>query len=72
MKDNLIHICLDILKRKDIKNEIKSIISPLTDIILIDIYPYIYIIILFVLLIFFIILVNLVLLILTLRNKNNS
>lgn len=69
MKDNLIELCLNILKRKDIKNEIKSIISPLTDILLSEIYPYIYIIILFVLFIFFIILINLVLLIINLRSK---
>ena len=34
--------CLDILKRNDVKTELKNLMSPVVDMILIDIYPYIY------------------------------
>lgn len=34
--------CLDILKRDDVKTELKNLMSPVVDMILIDIYPYIY------------------------------
>jgi hypothetical protein len=72
MKDTLLNQCLEIIKRRDVQNEIKKIIQPFTEIVLTDMYPYIYIIILFVLFIFFIILANLLLLIFlifSLRNK---
>lgn len=67
MKDLLISKLIDILKRKDIKDEIKKIISPLTEIIITEIYPYFYIIIFFVFLIFVIILANFVILISIIR-----
>jgi len=59
--------CLDILKSKDVKNEIKIIMSPITDMIIYEIYPYIYTIIMLVFLIF--ILIFMILFILILRNK---
>ena len=34
MKEIIIHKCLEILKRQDIKNEIKTIMSPIIDLIL--------------------------------------
>jgi len=52
MKDSLIKQCLDILKTEDVRNEIKVLFSPVTDIILYEIYPYIYGIIFLVFLIF--------------------
>ena len=52
MKDSLIKQCLDILKTDDVRNEIKFLFSPVTDLILYEIYPYIYVIILLVFLIF--------------------
>jgi len=70
MKELIIKQFLEILKRTEIKNEIKTMISPLTELILSEIYPYIYIIILFVIFIFFIILVNLILLIVIFVNSN--
>ena len=70
MKDSLIKQCLDILKTDDVRNEIKVLFSPVTDIILYEIYPYIYVIILLVFLIFILILAILILLITLLRNKN--
>ena len=69
MKDSLIKQCLDILKTHDIRNEIKIIFSPVTDLILYEIYPYIYGIITLVFLIFILILAILILLITLLRNK---
>lgn len=62
--------CLDILKTDDVRNEIKVIFSPVTDLILYEIYPYIYAIIFLVFLIFVLILAILILLITLLRNKN--
>jgi len=71
MKDtSLIQQCLDILKTQDVRNEIKVIFSPVTDLILYEIYPYIYFIIFLVFLIFVLILAILVILITLLRNKN--
>jgi hypothetical protein len=45
MKDSLIKQCLDILKTDDVRREIKVLFSPVTDLILYEIYPYIYAII---------------------------
>ena len=70
MKDSLIKQCLDILKTKDVKNEIKIIFSPVTELILNEIYPYVYSIIFLVFLIFILILAILILLISLLRTKN--
>ncbi len=70
MKDSLIKQCLDILKTDDVKNEIKCLFSPVTDLILYEIYPYIYIIIFLTFLIFILILAILILLILLLRDKS--
>ena len=69
MKDSLIKQCLDILKTDDVRNEIKFLFSPVTDLILYEIYPYIYVIILLVFLIFILILAILVILVTLLRNK---
>ena len=69
MKDSLIKHCLDILKTEDVRNEIKILFSPVTDLILYEIYPYIYIIIFLVFLIFVFILAILIILITLLRNK---
>jgi len=70
MKDSLMKQCLDILKTDDVRNEIKVIFSPVTDLILYEIYPYIYAIIFLVFLIFILILAILILLVILLRNKN--
>lgn len=66
IKDFIISNILDILKKREVKNEIKTIITPLTSIILETIYPYILIIILFSFLTFFIMIANLILLIMKL------
>lgn len=64
---SFINNCLDLLKSKDVKNEIKIIMSPITDMIIYEIYPYIYTIIILVFLIF--ILIFMILFILILRNN---
>ena len=69
MKDSILKQCLDILKTNDVRNEIKRLFSPVTDLILYEIYPYIYVIIFLVFLIFILILAILVLLVSLLRCK---
>lgn len=69
MKTSLINQCLDILKTEDVRKEIKVLFSPVTDLILYEIYPYIYLIIFLVVLIFLLILAILILLLIILRNK---
>lgn len=70
MKNTLIKTCLDILKTEDVRNEIKVLFSPVTDLILYEIYPYIYVIIFLVFLIFVLILAIIIILVTLLRNKN--
>jgi len=69
MKDSLVQQCLDILKREDIKSEIKFLCKPILEIILYEINPYIYIILTLVFLIFIMILAILIILICLFRNK---
>lgn len=69
MKDFLIKQCLDILKTDDVRNEIKILFSPVTDLILYEIYPYIYVIIFLVFLIFILILAILIILVTLFRNQ---
>lgn len=70
MKDSLMKQCLDILKTDDVRNEIKVIFAPVTDLILYEIYPYIYAIIFLVFLIFVLLLATLILLVTLLRTKS--
>lgn len=70
MKESFVSQCLDILKREDIKNEIKTIFRPIIDFILCELYPYIYLIVILVFLIFLMILAILFILIFNLRSKN--
>jgi hypothetical protein len=69
MKDSIIQQCLDILKREDIKNELKILFTPILDLVLNEINPYIYITVTLVFLIFIMILAILIILIFLLRNK---
>lgn len=68
-QSTLINQCLNILKRDDVKNEIKNLITPLINMILVEIYPYIYLSLIFVIISF---LLHLGIFILLLRNKNIS
>tara|TARA_Y100000816_G_C26098362_1_gene581658 strand:+ start:2497 stop:2718 length:222 start_codon:yes stop_codon:yes gene_type:complete len=56
IKDKLLTECLDILNRDDVKNEFKKMMKPLIDMILQDIYPYIFLSIIFVIISFLLIL----------------
>lgn len=66
MKERIINECLLILKRNDVKEELKNLLSPLIDLILVQIYPYIYLSLIFVIISF---LLHLGIFVLLLRNK---
>lgn len=72
MQNSLINQCLEILKSKDVRNEIKIIFSPVTDLILYEIYPYIYVIITLVFLMFTLILFILLFLIYIMRHIKST
>jgi hypothetical protein len=55
-KDKLISECFTILNREDVKDEFKKMMKPLIDLILQDIYPYIFLSIIFVFISFLLIL----------------
>jgi len=63
MKDSVVQMCLDILKRDDIKSELKLLFTPIMEFILFEINPYIYITVTLVFLIFVMILAILLILI---------
>ena len=56
IKEKLIGECVDIIRRDDVKKEIKKLFSPIITMILKDIYPYIYISMLFVIISFLLVL----------------
>ena len=66
MKDVFLYKCLEILKRQEVKSQIKDFLRPLIDLILQEIYPYIYLSMLFVIISFLLILAIFILL---LRNS---
>jgi len=47
-REQFIKECFSVLKRDDVKDEVKLIVKPLIDMLLLDIYPYIYISLIFV------------------------
>ena len=55
-KDSVINECVSILKRKDVKDEIKALFQPIIDMVLQEIYPYIFLSMIFVLISFLLIL----------------
>ena len=67
LKESIINECLILLKRKDVKDELKNLISPIIDLIIVQIYPYLYLCLMFVLISF---LLHLGIFILLLRNKS--
>ena len=67
--ESLLKKCLTVLKRDDVKNELKGVFVPLINFLLIEIYPYIYLSMLFVIISF---LLHLGIFFLLLRNKNFS
>lgn len=52
LKNLLVNECLDVMKRTDVKNQLKDLLKPLINTMLLDIYPYIVLSILFVLISF--------------------
>ena len=66
MKEMIIDKCLEVLKRKDVKDDIKELMRPVVDMIIKEIYPYIFLSIVFVFISFLLILGIFILL---LRNK---
>ena len=66
MKDVFLYKCLEILKRPEVKSEIKDFLRPLIDLILQEVYPYIDLLMLFVIISFLLILAIFILL---LRNS---
>ncbi len=55
-KESLIAECVNIIKREDVKEEIKDLFRPIIDMILQEIYPYIFLSMLFVIISFLLIL----------------
>ena len=56
MTETFIKKCLKMLKREDIKEELKKILMPFIDIIIQELYPFIYLALLFVIISFLLIL----------------
>jgi len=56
IKETIINECLNVLKKKEVKEEIKNLMRPLIDMLIKDIYPYIFLSIIFVLISFLLIL----------------
>jgi hypothetical protein len=66
LKDSIIQECLVILKREDVKKELKNILTPFIDLIITQIYPYLYLCLIFVIISF---LLHLGIFILLIKNK---
>ena len=56
IKELVIEKCLEVLKRKDVKDDIKELMRPVIDMIIKEIYPYIFLSIIFVFISFLLIL----------------
>jgi len=69
MSESFIQQCVNILKKEEVRNEMKLLIKPIIHFIFYETYPYLYIVILFVIILFLMILAILVLLILLFKNK---
>ena len=67
MRENIIDQCLNILKRDDVKAELKLLLTPVIEVIIGNIYPYIYLSMIFVIISF---LLHLGIFILLIRDKH--
>lgn len=67
MKETLTQQCLNLLKRDDIKTEIKKLMKPLFEVLFYELAPYIYIMVALVFLMFVMVLAILILLILIIK-----
>lgn len=70
MKDKFLDYCSNLLKQEDIKKEIRNIITPLIELIFLEISPFIYLFLCLFILIFLINLAIFVILIFLMRKKN--
>ena len=68
-KDIFIEKCLEILRKSEVKKEIKLFMKPIIDLVLQEIYPYIYLSVIFVIISF---LLTLGIFVLMLRNTSHS
>ena len=66
IKETIVNECLNVLHREDVKKEFKDLMKPLIDMLIKEIYPYIFLSIIFVFISFLLILGIFILL---LRNK---
>ena len=66
IKETIVYECLNVLHREDVKKEFKELMKPLIDMLIKEIYPYIFLSIIFVFISFLLILGIFILL---LRNK---
>ena len=55
-KETIVNECLEVLGRKDVKDEIKELFVPIIDLLLKEIYPYIFLSMIFVVISFLLIL----------------
>ena len=67
LKDKVIDECLQVLSRDEVKNHFKNLMKPIIELLLKDLYPYIFLSIIFVFISFLLILGIFILL---LRNKH--
>ena len=52
MREKIIDQCLHVMKRDDVKRELKQLFHPVIDLIMQEIYPYIYLSVIFVIISF--------------------
>jgi hypothetical protein len=52
MREKIIDQCLQVMKRDDVKRELKQLFHPVIDLIMQEIYPYIYLSVIFVIISF--------------------
>ena len=56
VKDKITEYCLDFIKKDEVKKELKNLFKPIINLILEEIYPYIYLSLLLVIISFFLVL----------------
>lgn len=64
---SLLQQCADLLKANDVRNEVRQLLSPVLDLVLSEVYPYIYALLVLIVFLFLMILAILVLVISALR-----
>jgi hypothetical protein len=70
MANLLVDQCLDILKREDVKKDLKLLLKPIFEFLLFEIQPYTYITVFLLFMLFAMTLANLLLFLYILRNKS--